>query len=173
MLLKEEMKILHLLRQGIYHATSPHGFEGIQKDGYIKPNTGGFPKTYDCNSYASHFGYIALFDFESASEQDCIEQYGKADGFYHSHKWLCHLLSLDREMLAPKLIPSEVARDQVRRGEIGRDKLKVPFIEVWYPEPIPCSWIKEYFTIPFTNPGESPTILRHQFNGSISVWEPT
>ncbi len=45
------------------------------------------------------------------------------------------LLKLDRERLAPNLIPNEVALEEVRRGAWLRH------VEVWYPEPIPFSCV--------------------------------
>ena len=68
-----------MLRSGIWHVTSHSGISGIKKNGYIKPNLGDYKHTFtqSKNSYAEIKGYICLFDFLSASEEEFIYTFNK------------------------------------------------------------------------------------------------
>lgn len=129
-----------LLRQGIYHRTSIKNYRQICEVGYILPNDGTFPFTYpqSKNSYAFTKGYIALFDFETASVKQCVSQCDKWSSFFTDQKPVTVVLRLDRKQLEDKLKPNCV------RPKPGDEdyKIAIPFVEVWYPEPIPVSAIQ-------------------------------
>ena len=65
------------LRIGLWHTTSLQGYLGIQLSGFIEPNNGNRPFTYPQteNSYGFCKGYICLFDFGAASENECVVHY--------------------------------------------------------------------------------------------------
>jgi hypothetical protein len=155
----DKTRILELLREGIYHSTDVEGFKGIIKDKYIKPNDGTLPFTFSMsqNSYATFRRYVSLFDFETQPMSRCIEQFWKCDTFFYSHKGTRILIKLDRSKLAPELIAYDTAHN-----EVGYKKIKIPYVEIWYPRPIPLCWAECYFAILPENPAK---ILRADTNG--------
>ena len=86
-------------------------------------------------------GYICLFDFESAREEDYLINYHTWEQFFSDHKPVTIVLRLNRGWLAHKLIPNS------ERPKIGDPSYKasIPYVEVWYPDPIPLSVIDDYF----------------------------
>lgn len=123
------------LRVGLLHTTSLAACLGILEGGSIFPNTGQFPPTYPQseNSYAWFKGCVSLFDFETPSEEDCLEEAVKWLQFFCARP--CRVvIHLDRRPLESKLIPNSSAR-----AETGFGTMWIPQVEVWYPEPIPLS----------------------------------
>ncbi|MBI3799289.1 MAG: hypothetical protein HY268_20280 [Deltaproteobacteria bacterium] len=53
------------------------------------------------------------------------------------------LIHLSREKLAPKLIPNEAVETEADY----RQRLRIPYVEVWYPEPIPLSAIQSFILV--------------------------
>lgn len=144
-------RLFPVLRQGLYHLTSASGFAGILSDGYIRPNNGSFPSTYEksAHSYGRSRRYISLFDFETPTSEQCISEEPKWAGFFKRHKPATILIGLDRRKLAPNLISNKRARE-----EIGFKKMWIPHVEVWYPEPIPFSYTTGLVLITPTRPIE-------------------
>jgi hypothetical protein len=59
------------------------------------------------------------------------------EGFFTKHKPATVLIALDRDKLAPSLIQNEVGLEEARPEK----KVWMRYVEVWYPEPIPFSWV--------------------------------
>lgn len=133
--------VFPILRKGLWHTTSRNGYFGIRHNGYILPNTGERPFTWpqSADSLATHQRYVALFDFESATEDQCIRHHYKWTGFFMIHRPVTVAIQLDRGPLEPKLIPNEMTRE-----EPNFDKVWIPYVEVWYPSPIPAAMIQTY-----------------------------
>jgi len=85
-------------------------------------------------------GYICLFDFESAREEDYRRNHHLWADFFYGHKPMTIILKLNRLKLADKLIPNS-ARPKL--GEAGYIPA-IAYVEVWYPEAIPVSAIDSY-----------------------------
>jgi len=135
-------EIFPLLRKGILHRTNPKSYWGIKESGFIIPNQGQFPYTYPQSKvyYAHSKGYVCLFDFESVSEEECIFIYHTWGGFFSDQKPFTVVVRLNREILADELIPNSAG------PKSGQEDYKsyIPFIEVWYPKPVPISAIDGY-----------------------------
>lgn len=138
-----------VLRQGIYHLTGVRGYRGIRQDGLIKSNDGSFPNTYpqSVNGYGRRRGYVSLFDFESPTEEQCLLQHWKWEGFFTKHKPATILLGFDRGQLEPKLVSYERATE-----EVGFAEMKIPHIETWCIEPIPFSYATSLVLVNPVNP---------------------
>lgn len=128
-----------LLRQGLYHATSVEGYRGISREGFIRPWNGSFRAAYPkMNSHARYHGWISLFDFQTPTEEQCFqvrEQWGE---FFVKEKPVTVLINLFRETLASKIIPNEAVEAEPNYQE----RMRIPYVEVWYPEPISLSAVQ-------------------------------
>lgn len=135
-------EIFPLLCNGILHRTSIQGYRGIKESGFIMPNQGQFPYSYPQSKfyYGPTKGYVCLFDFESVSEEKCIYIHHTWGGFFSDHKPVTVVLRLNREMLGDDLIPNSAP------PKLGHEEYKgyIPFIEVWYPNPVPVAAIDSY-----------------------------
>jgi hypothetical protein len=133
-----------ILRPGIWHATSPAGFEGILATKSIEPNPGdrsfSFPQTG--NSYALATGGVALFDFGSSSEEECISCHWKWTDFFYQWKPVTFVLGLERTAICAGL----VANAQARR-EVGFSKVWIPWVEAWHKGPIPLAAIEKVLLV--------------------------
>jgi hypothetical protein len=133
------------LRKGILHRTSIGGYKGIGESGFIEPNKGQLPYSYPQSKfyYGPSMGYVCLFDFESADEKDCILIHHTWAQFFSDHKPATIVLRLNRKALAGDLIPNSAA------PKLGSKeyRAKIPYIEVWYPRPIPVSAIDGYIVV--------------------------
>jgi hypothetical protein len=137
-------QLLSVFQQGVYHLTSVQGYFGIKSDGYIRPNDGSFPDTYPQSaiSYGRDRGYVSLFDFESPTEIQILQQYWKWEGFIFRHKPATILIGFDRQKLASELIYYKQATE-----EAGVKPMKIPHLEVWYPKPISFRWATQFVLI--------------------------
>jgi hypothetical protein len=127
--------IYPFLRGDLFHRTNFEGYRGIREAKQILPNTGQFPYTYPQSefSYGANIGGVSLFDFTSASDRDCISIHLTWGGFFFDQKPATIVFRMDKEFLSQKLISNSDApklSDPQYKGYI-------PFIEAWYPEPIP------------------------------------
>jgi hypothetical protein len=138
-------QLLPVLREGLYHITDEQGYDGILSSRYIKPNTGEFPdsSSKSAHSYGRSSGYISLFDFETPTLEQCVSEKGKWTFFFVQQKPFLVLIEIDRRKLGPKLMPNEKAKEEVGYGK----PVWMPHVEVWYPDPIPFSWIKRFIHI--------------------------
>ena len=135
-------KLFPKLRKGLLHRTSIEGYRGIRQAGYIFPNQGQFPYSYPQSKfYYSHSkGYVCLFDFESAEEEDCIAIHLTWGHFFSDHKPATVVLRLNRQVLGNDLIPNSAA------PKLGSQDFKsyIPYVEAWHPKPVPVSAIDGY-----------------------------
>ena len=127
--------IYPMLKGGLFHRTSREVYRGIKISEKISPNTGQFPVTYPQSKYyfASFRGYVSLFDFRSASDRHCISIHHTWGSFFFDQEPITIILRLNKDYLLDKLIPNDSA------PKLGNPKYKgyIPYIEAWYPEPIP------------------------------------
>lgn len=135
-------ELFPVLRSGILHRTSIRGYRGIKESGFILPNQGQFPYSYPQSKvyYGPTKGYVCLFDFESASEEECILIHHTWGGFFSKYKPVTVVLRLNRERLGDDLVLNSAA------PKLGQEDHKgfIPFIEVWYPKPVPVPAIDGY-----------------------------
>lgn len=138
-------RLLPVLREGLYHLTSAEGYAGILCSGFIEPNDGRFPNTFErsVHSYSRSRGYTSLFDFETPTLEQCVSEEPKWAEFFTQRKPSIVLIKLDRQKLVPRLIPNERAKQEVGYGH----PIWMPYVEVWYPDPIPFSWAKKLVLI--------------------------
>jgi hypothetical protein len=131
-----------LLQSGIWHLTGLEGFSGIEKSGYIEPNSGSRKYTFpqSANSYGTLKQYICLLDFCSVNYNEFVYTFNKWRHLFSQHNPISVALKLNREYLFPRLIPNNTARE-----EVGITKVWIPYVEAWYPEIIPLSAIEKYF----------------------------
>jgi len=68
--------LLPIIRDGVFHCANLESVQRILCDGFIVPNHGQFATTYPqaLHSYGYSRGWISLFDFGSASEEECIRR---------------------------------------------------------------------------------------------------
>lgn len=134
-------QLLPVLREGLCHLTDAAGYAGIRSSGYIEPNDGRFPNSFErsAHSYGRSRGFISLFDFETPTLDTCVSEEPKWTTFFVQRKPSLVLIRLDGQKLAAKLVPNERAREEVGLGR----PVWMPHIEVWYPDPIPFSWTTE------------------------------
>ena len=120
-----------LLREGLWHVTSPDGFRGIRAGGWIDGKSGQMSWAVSKNSY----GYNSLFDFETPTEEECIRQWDKAFDILYQRP-INVLLQINRDVLEERLIANSVAM-----LDLNQHDLVIWFVEAWYPERIPVSAI--------------------------------
>lgn len=152
--------LMPLLRRGVFHRTNIEGYKGIRKSGKILPNKGNLPFSYPQSKtyYGFSKGYICLFDFESALEEDYRGNHHIWAKFFSDGKPVTIVLGLSRQKLADKLIPNST---RPKSSEIGY-KPAIAFVEAWYPEAIPTSFIDGYI-ITWWNPKEHELVF-HEFS---------
>lgn len=128
-------ELIEIVRDGLWHSTTTEGFIGIVESGKILPSSTenkpfSYPQTE--NSYALLKRYVAVFDFYAATDEQMHEHYhGKWSSFFPL-KGPTIALKLDRDQLKDRLIPNSTAEE-----EVGIKKMLIPFVEAWYPVPIP------------------------------------
>jgi hypothetical protein len=128
-------EIIDIVRNGLWLSTTCEGFLGIVDKGLILPSSlerepFSYPQTK--NSYAAFKGYVAVFDFRAATDEQICDHYDmKWDGFFPMHSGLTIVLRLNRTQLKRKLIPNNRAQE-----EVGNKKVWIPYVEAWHPEPI-------------------------------------
>jgi hypothetical protein len=137
--------LMPLLRTGVLHSTSIDGYKGIRETGKILPTTGDLPFSYPQSRtyYGYSMGWVCLFDFESAREEDYGGTHHLWSDFFLSHKRKHRatiVLKLNRLQLEHKLI---LNCSRPKLGEPGY-KPAIAYIEAWYPEAIPTSAIYSY-----------------------------
>lgn len=134
----------HILRPGIWHTTGLEGFEGIVESGAIEPNPGNrdftFPQTE--NSYGYLKGYVSLFDFGSAIQDECIAEAQKWSTFFKRRKPVNIALGIRRELISDRLIENARALK-----ETGYKTMWIPGVEAWHDGPIPCSAIESVLIV--------------------------
>ncbi len=86
--------------------------------------------------FASFKSYVSLFDFSAAQYKQLISIHHTWGGFFFDQKPITIVLRLSKEELLDKLIPNSAAKldNPEKKGYI-------PYVEAWYPEPIPFNAI--------------------------------
>ena len=139
----------HLWENGAFwHRTSVAALPSIVGTGELRPNSGSFPYSYPQSkvSYASALKAVALFDFETASEEAISDR---------SYAWEAFMLGnlpgvlirIDRNVLDPQflILPSQITAGDARIQPL-RDKLKfmiIPDVEALYLRTVPASAFRE------------------------------
>jgi hypothetical protein len=131
--------LVPLLKTGLIHRTSIDGWKGIQSSGFIKPNSGEFLYTYEksAEGYGASNGYVCLFDFESASEDDYSRMYHNWSPFFCDQRPATIILKLNRDALEEQLIPNSTPPNNCPKD----GTFHLPYVEAWYPSTIPVSAI--------------------------------
>src|ERR1051326_345301 len=134
--------IFPILRNGIFHRTGIEGYRGIRKTGYIFANKGEYPYSYPQSKvyFGPTMGYVCLFDFESATEEEIICINHTWEQFFSDHDPVTISLRLNRQKLGSDLIPNSSAP----KSGSENYRSKIPYIEAWYPKPIPISVVDSY-----------------------------
>lgn len=135
-----------ILRKDICHRTGLEGLKNIMDTGGIRPNDGTFPDTYPQSkqSYARVHHYVSLFDFKTQTDDECLSQIHNWYRFFFDRQPVTIVILLERKFLAPKLISNEKA---VQDTKGTHNPIFLPFVEVFYPEPIPCDAVTGYLII--------------------------
>ena len=99
------------LKRGLCHRRGIGGLRNIIDTGFIRPNNGSFPDTYpqSKHSYARANNLISLFDFETPTEKQILQQMDNWYSFFVDHKPVVVALTLNRHILSSKLISNEKA----------------------------------------------------------------
>jgi len=161
-------KIYPKLRGNLFHRTNIWGYRGIKKSGNILPNQGQFHFSYPQSKtyFAFSQGYIFLFDFESVRDRDCISVHDTWGQFFFDHKPITILFRLNLECLSHKLIGNS-------SGPESSDpdyRSYIPYIEAWYPEPIPFAAIDGFATVAYRGLNEDPLFFEFTKN-EIGLFE--
>lgn len=129
-----------ILRGGVFHRTGIKNYHQIKRDGFIFPNTGKYQFTYESSkrSFAFHQGYISLFDFIQPTVQQCIITCHNWEGFFCDQKPVTVVFKLNSEKLADKMKPNSIGPPH------KQSELYLPFVEAWYPDPIPFSFTDKF-----------------------------
>ena len=124
-----------LLSGGLWHATSPEGFRGIRADGWIDGKKGCASWDTPEKNYGQKRGFNSLFDFESATEEECIIEWDNVCSILYQRP-INVLLQFNRDLMKEKLIANSVAL-----LDLDQHDRFIRFVEAWYPERIPLSAI--------------------------------
>lgn len=130
------------LRGGLWHTTSLEGYRGIRQGGAIVPNAGDRPFKYPrlAESYGFLNRYVCLFDFSGITEEQLVLDHWRWASYFTQHHPTV-ALQLDRNLLAERLIPNSAG------FKTSVTTLCVPYVEAWYPVPIPASAILAYLVL--------------------------
>lgn len=149
-------KIYPLLKGSICHRTSIEGYRGIKDSGFIYPNTGQYPYTYPQSKvyFASSKGYVSLFDFTSVLDRDCISNHHTWGKFFFDQEPVTIVLRLNEEHLVDR-IPNNLA------PKSGNAEYKgyIPYVEAWYPGPIPFGAINRLIISRWSGRDELPFFI--------------
>lgn len=161
--------VMHLLTTGILYRTSIEGLRSIQKSSIIIPNTGQFSCIYPQTKHYYRYskGYVCLFDFESSKEEDYRINLDTWQGSFFDCEPVTIVLKLNREKLGDKLIRNSAAPNDSSKPDY---KGFIPFVECWYPEPIPISALDNYITILYRGLDEKPIVSEYDVN-KLDVFE--
>lgn len=120
--------------------------KNIFDTGAILPNDGTFPDTYpqSKSSFARIHKLVSLFDFEKQTKDRCLKSVHDWYRFFFDHKPITIVILLDRNTLTPKLITNEEAIE-ITNGTF--DPIFIPYVEAFYPSPIPCQAFTGYLII--------------------------
>lgn len=121
-----------VLRTGIWHTTSVLALRSIRRDGFIHANEdlkhpASWPGSSE-RSYGRTRGMVCLFDFASASEDDCFAQSATWRGFFARHDPVTVAIELDRDGVSANLVANEVAC----AADPHCVSMWIPYVEAWH-----------------------------------------
>ena len=134
------------VKTNLCHRTGTEALRKIFHSGAILPNDGTLPDTYPQSkgSFARIHNLVSLFDFDVQTEDECLKQIHNWYRFFFDHKPVTIVILLDRKFLQDILITNEKAV-QITKGTF--DPIFIPYVEVFYPQPLPCSAFTGYLII--------------------------
>ena len=142
-------KIYYELRTGLCHCTSLESLEGIVEAGEICPSGSKGLSSISGPCYAAQIGAVALFDFETPSIDRAEEQFDKWDTMFCHYKPATIAIKLNRKILGDDLIPNPWEEGGPSAAiQMNPDGLNlVPYVEVWYPKPIPLKAVTGCYVV--------------------------
>ena len=131
------------LRGQYFHITSIEGFRGVFESGFIFPNINAKYKTSHTNEYfGAYINSICIFDFNKPTLDQIKEQSEKAWAYFTGSQYkpsVSIFLVIDKNKVDHNIIPNKCY------VEANPYRKHIPYIEVWYKEPIPVCWIQKIY----------------------------
>ena len=87
---------------------------------------------------------VSLFDFSKQTEDECLRQTHDWYRFFFDHKPITIVILLNSKLLTANLINNEKAIE-ITKGTF--DPIFLPYVEAFYPRPIPCAAFTGYLII--------------------------
>lgn len=138
--------VFPLLRTGVWHITTAEGFLGILADAEILPSGSGrrisFPQTRE--SYAWEKRYVSLFDFEAAPSDELCESVWKWEKFFRDPNSRLGSIVIGVCIQRPAVCELLIPNEKVRSIELSQRGSIIPFVECWYPRPIPLRAVSSF-----------------------------
>lgn len=133
------------LMSGVYHRFGIRSFKRLYKNGRIKADKR-FKRVYGVTkgSIAYKNNYIALFDFESAGTENCINTFTTWQSFFFDVDPITIILRLERSCL-PNIIRNPYVIDPETTNTCDHGNYYIPWVEAWHSTPIPLSAISGCF----------------------------
>ena len=135
-----------IVRNNLCHRTGIEALKKIFDSGAIMANDGTFPDTYPQSkgSFARLQNMVSLFDFSNQTEDECLKQIHDWYRFFFDHRPVTIVILLDRKTLTANLMTNEKAVE-ITKGAF--DSIFLPYVEAFYPQPIPCQAFTGYLII--------------------------
>lgn len=130
------------LRRSYWHVTSPTNWNSILAAGEIRPSgkASGLSSRFKETNFAYQRVCVALFDFLSPTEEECIESW--------CHAWDIMVLSGDERAVLIELSRDDLSGSVLPNSTAGHGLNYVKHLEVWYPTPIPASAFVAAYLLP-------------------------
>ena len=135
------------MKDGFWHSTSMTGWNAILTTQRILPsNTVQVGRRFSESdrSFAWNKKMVALFDFATPTLQQVIRQWANCWDVIRSYDESSILLQISRARIQDSMIANDACWDGSSQIDFGC----IPWCEVWYPKPIPLSWVTGAFEIP-------------------------
>ena len=137
-------RFLNLLQgtNDFWHRTSVSSLKAIIESGFIFPNNGAFPFSYpqSKNSLARKIESVSLFDFDTKSKVEILEQSWKWQQFMHDKGEATVLIRLSRKILLQNIVFPWSAYDLV-----PLELTWIPNVEVCHKGRIPVEAFQELY----------------------------
>lgn len=119
------------LKHRLFHCTSIEGLRGIERDGCIRYNDGAFQSSdpQSADGHGRRITAISLFDFESASESEIVDQ---------ESLWLYFLSHFD-PITAVILLNSNLRENIILHAGAKSERdhpMYIPYVEAWFRDSI-------------------------------------
>lgn len=134
-----ESQLMPMLRNHVFHVTTPAGYEGIRRDGRITSNVDGKFQMTCSQSEVSYFrkkGCVSLIDLRNPSEGELADGLRK---YYFLHPFTSNssVFLILKPTCYPDLISWEISKE-----DEGLRAMIVPYIEAGYSNSIPIDLIE-------------------------------